>query len=166
MPISVHTLLALTSRFHVSIKDTEKDVDLGGWARCQGLQVKFNPEPIKEGGNYQYEPILQGHIQYPNVTLTRAMNGEDTKKVQEWLAERAKNWIDGLSSGNSGLRRMVHMKGFGGTAKITLYDAHGQEVSNWTLRNVFPAMWKGPDLDASTLGVAIETLELAHEGFL
>lgn len=162
MPISLQTMLALTARFHVSISG----VDLGGWARCQGLQVKFNPEPIKEGGNYQYEPILQGHIQYPNVTLTRAMNKDDTEAVQKWLRERAKSWIDSMSSGSSALRRMVGMDGSGGTATITLFDAHGAKVCSWQLRNVYPASWKGPDLDASTLGVAIETLELAHEGFL
>ena len=163
MPISLTTMLALTARFHVVV---DGKIDLGGWARCQGLQVKFNPEPIKEGGNYQYEPILQGHIQYPNITLTRAMNADDTKTVQDWLKERANSWIDGLSSGSSAIRRMVHMKGSGGTAQITLFDAKGVKVCSWSLRNVYPAMWKGPDLDASTLGVAIETLELAHEGFL
>lgn len=150
MPISLSTMLALTTRFHVSVDG----VNLGGWARCQGLSVKFNPEPIKEGGNYQYEPILPGHIQYPNVTLARAMNADDTAKVQRWLQERAKNWIDGMSSGG------------GGTATITLYDAHGKKVTSWSLRGVYPAMWKGPDLDAMTMGIATETLELAHEGFL
>ena len=162
MTLSLTSMLALTARFHVSISG----VDLGGWARCHGLQVKFNPEPIKEGGNYQYEPILQGHIQYPNVTLTRAMNADGTKKVQDWLKDRAANWIDGLSSGSSALRRMVGMGGSGGHATITLFDAKGVKVCEWTLRNVYPASWKGPDLDASTLGVALESLELAHEGFL
>jgi phage tail-like protein len=150
MAMSLTTMLALTTRFHVSVDG----VDLGGWARCQGLQVKFNPKAIEEGGNYQYEPILPGHIQYPNVTLARAMNSADTAKVQAWLRDRAANWIDAMSSGG------------GGTAQITLYDAHAKKVASWTLRNVYPAMWKGPDLDAMTLGIATETLELAHEGFL
>lgn len=150
MPISLNTMLALTTRFHVSVDG----VDLGGWARCQGLQVKFNPEPYKEGGNYQYAHILPGQIEYPHVTLERAMNAADTAKVQAWLRDRASGWVDAMSSGG------------GGTAQITLYDAHGKKVASWQLRNVYPSMWKGPDLDASTLGVAIETLELAHEGFL
>ena len=150
MPISMNTMLALTTRFHVSVDG----VDLGGWARCQGLQVKFNPEPLKEGGNYQYEHILPGQIQYPNVTLARAMNAGDTAKVQAWLRDRASGWTDALSSGG------------GGTAQITLFDAHAKRVASWQLRNVYPAMWKGPDLDAMTMGIATETLELAHEGFL
>ncbi len=150
MPISLSTMLALTARFHVSVDG----IDLGGWARCQGLQVKFNPTSLKEGGNYQYIHILPGQIEYPHVTLTRAMNAGDTAKVQAWLRGKASSWVDALSSGG------------GGTAQITLFDAHAKKVASWQLRNVYPSMWKGPDLDASTLGVAIETLELAHEGFL
>jgi phage tail-like protein len=155
-------MFALVARFHVTISG----IDLGGWARCQGLQVKFNPEPIKEGGNYHYQPILQGHIEYPNVTLARAMTKANSGQVQGWLKDQAKDWIDSLSSGNSALRRMVGMDGSGKTATIRLYDSHYEEVGSWVLRNVYPASWKGPDLEASTLGVAIETLELAHEGFL
>jgi phage tail-like protein len=56
--------------------------------------------------------------------------------------------------------------GGGGTAQITLYDSHGQPVSTWSLRNVYPAGWEGPDLSASTFGIAIEKLKLVHEGFL
>jgi len=150
MPISMNTMLALTTRFHVSVDG----VDLGGWARCQGLEVKFNPEMQKEGGNYQYETVLPGWIKYPVVTLARAMNAADTAKVQSWLRDRASSWIDANKSGG------------GGTAQITLFDAHAQKVASWTLRNVYPDSWKGPDLDAGTLGIATETLVLVHEGFL
>lgn len=150
MPISLNTMLALTTRFHVSVDG----VDLGGWARCQGLEVKFQAEFQKEGGNYQYETVLAGSIKYPLVTLQRAINAADTAKVQSWLRERASGWVDANKSGG------------GGTAQITLFDAHAQKVATWTLRNVFPDSWKGPDLDAGTLGIATEQLVLAHEGFL
>ena len=36
----------------------------------------------------------------------------------------------------------------------------------WSLRNVYPSKWTGPDLDAMTAGIAMEKLELVHEGFL
>jgi phage tail-like protein len=116
--------------------------------------VKFNPKRITEGGNYHYEPILPGEIKYPPVTLARAMNSADTAKVQAWLRERASSWIDAYKSGG------------GGTATITLLHARGGVVAQWTLRNVYPESWKGPDLDAMTLGIATEQLVLAHEGFL
>lgn len=150
MPISLQTMLALTARFHVSVDG----VDLGGWARCQGLEVKFNPETQAEGGNYQYETVLQGMIKYPAVTLQRAINKNDTAKVLSWLRDRAANWVDARKSGG------------GGTAQIILFDSRGEEVARWMLRNVYPDSWKGPDLDAGSLGVALEQLVLVHEGFL
>ena len=52
------------------------------------------------------------------------------------------------------------------TARITLYDAHAEEVASWSLRNVYPAAWRGPNLDAMDHQVAQETLVLVHEGFL
>jgi len=37
-------------------------------------------------------------------------------------------------------------------------------VARWQLRRAWPAKWEGPSLDAKTSEVAIETLELVHEG--
>ena len=147
---SLEIMLALTARFHVSVQG----VDLGGWARCQGLEVTFNSVPQPEGGNYQYQTILPGEIKYSKVSLVRAINKQDTDKVLSWLRDRAANWVDALSSGG------------GGTATIILFDSKGGEVTRWMLRNVYPDSWVGPDLDAGTLGVALEKLVLIHEGFL
>lgn len=150
MTIGMETMLGLTTRFLVSVQG----VDLGGWGRCQGLEVKFNPLRVMEGGNYHNEMVLPGEIKYPPVTLTRAMKSDETAKVQAWLRERADSWIDAYKSGG------------GGTAQITLLHARGGVVAQWVLRNVYPESWKGPDLDAMTLGIATEQLVLAHEGFL
>ncbi|TDV46181.1 phage tail protein [Actinophytocola oryzae] len=150
MTASLQTMLALTARFHVSVQG----VDLGGWARCQGLEVKFNPERQAEGGNYQYETIMPGMIKYSPVILSRAIKKDDTDKVLGWLQDQAANWVDANKSGG------------GGTATITLFDSRGIPVTKWTLRNVYPESWKGPDLDAMSIGIAMEQLVLAHEGFL
>ena len=75
------------------------------------------------------------------------MTATDSAKVTKWLA----SMVD---------------KNRGGTAKITLFDAHNKEVASWSLQNVLPSLWKGPALSATSHEVAIETLELAHEGFL
>jgi phage tail-like protein len=37
---------------------------------------------------------------------------------------------------------------------------------SWSLRGVHPASWTGPTLDAGSTKVAIEVLELVHEGFI
>jgi len=42
---------------------------------------------------------------------------------------------------------------------------HAREVMcSWHFRNGFPAKWEGPDYDASKNELAIESIEIAHEG--
>ena len=44
--------------------------------------------------------------------------------------------------------------------------ASGSSVAEWVLMGVFPVRWTGPSLDVNGNQMAIETLELAHNGFL
>jgi phage tail-like protein len=141
--LSETAMLGLSMRFAVVVDG----VDLGGWASCQGLSVNFNLTERKEGGVNDRTVWLPNRITYPKITLTRAMTATDSAKVTKWLA----SMVD---------------KNRGGTAKITLFDAHNKEVASWSLQNVLPSLWKGPSLSATSHEVAIETLELAHEGFL
>ena len=46
-----------------------------------------------------------------------------------------------------------------------LYDVDGvTEKVRWNFFNAWPTKWDGPDFSAKGNDVAIETLELAHEG--
>ena len=47
---------------------------------------------------------------------------------------------------------------------ITLLDEQRQPVLRWLLRNAWPVKIEVPALNATGNEVAIETLELAHEG--
>ena len=47
---------------------------------------------------------------------------------------------------------------------IVLLDRQGQERMRWNFVNAWPSKWDGPDFNAEGNDVAIETLELAHEG--
>ena len=47
---------------------------------------------------------------------------------------------------------------------ITLLDEQRQAVLRWQLRNALPVKIEAPTLNATGNEVAIETLELAHEG--
>jgi phage tail-like protein len=133
-----------------------QDVDLGGWATCRGLLVDFQNEKIKEGGNYDSVTIIPERVLYTPITLTRAMTAADSSAVQSWMQRVVREWYSDGSDGGYADH----------TAQITLLDAHQQAVVTWSLRNVYPRRWRGPDLDARSGNVAVETLELEHEGFL
>jgi phage tail-like protein len=171
--LSLAAVLGLKTRFLVVVDG----VNLGGWGKCTGLSVNFNPERIDEGGNYDYKPILPGRLDYTPITLERAMVAADSQKVQQWLQSRINGWVHAASSAHGALEQGVNaisraigagniISGAGGTGQITLCDADGQPVITWSLRNVYPSKWTGPDLDAMTAGIAMEKLELVHEGFL
>lgn len=52
----------------------------------------------------------------------------------------------------------------GQTVTIQLMDESGKSTMTWTLSNAWPTKITGPDLKSDGNEVAIETLEIAHEG--
>jgi phage tail-like protein len=47
---------------------------------------------------------------------------------------------------------------------IELLDAQGRPVATYTFRSGWPSKYQGPDLNAASSDVAIETIEITHEG--
>jgi phage tail-like protein len=88
---------------------------------------------------------LPGRVTYANVVLKRGIAGR--LELYDWWKSVRDGSID---------RRNV---------SITLLDEARQPVQRWVLRNAWPAKLDYSRLDARGNEVAIETLELAHEGF-
>lgn len=133
---------AVTVAFKVRIDGR----NLGSFTGCDGLGCEVTIEQRQEGGNNGYIHQLPGQIKYPNVKLTRALTKE-TEKVAAWFAELA-----------NGVTRT--------TAQIVAMTVEGTEVWEWKLRGVVPVKWQGPAFSTESPKVALETLELAHHGFL
>jgi phage tail-like protein len=129
-------------RFRVEI---DGHVDLGNWSKCEGLAFEYEVLEYQEGGWNEYVHRLPGRRKYPNVKLTRPLD-EHSAAVVDWVA--------GLVS-----RPGRH------TAHIALLDGDGGVVCRWDLNGAYPVKWTGPTLDAGGNQVAVETLELAHNGF-
>ena len=49
---------------------------------------------------------------------------------------------------------------------ISAMTGEGTVVASWSLDGVMPVRWSGPSLNLDSPKVAMETLELAHHGFL
>jgi phage tail-like protein len=149
--LSLRDILGLNNRFHVEIDG----IDLGGWGKCQGLEVTFDGKPITQGGVYDHEVYLPGQLKYATITLERAINPKDSMAVQGWLAQVVQNWLGAANGSDSG-----------GTGVITLFGPDASPIMKWTLRNVYPSKWTGPKLDATSAGIAMESLAIVHQGFL
>ena len=88
---------------------------------------------------------LPGRVKYPNVVLKRGLAGR-----LEFF-----DWRKSVRDGSPDRRNV----------SITLLDEARNPVQRWVLRNAWPAKLDSGRLNALGNEVAIETLELAHEGF-
>ncbi len=122
------------------------DFSLGSFNSCEGLGCEVVMEQREEGGNNGYVWQLPSRITYSNIKLSRPVT-RDTEKVTRWIA--------GMVSG-------VTRK----TGQISAMTADGRVVAHWNLLDVVPVRWQGPSLSPETAKVAVETLEIAHHGFL
>jgi phage tail-like protein len=126
--------------------DMSDGTKLGFWQKVEGLTVEYEIHEYKEGGLNGFIHRLPTRAKYQNVKLTRPITPESSK-VAEWISK-------------------VSTTGERTQARISVKDAAGTEIAAWTLDGVFPAKWSGPTLDVGQNQVAVETLELVHNGFL
>jgi phage tail-like protein len=134
---------AVSLRFQVRV---DRFGSLGLWTKCEGLGIEYDVLEYKEGGQNGFIHRLPGRAKYANIKLTRPIDANSTK-LADWIAS-------------------IQATATRETAEITVLDPAGEVVAMWNLAGVFPARWTGPTLDVAGNQVAIETLELAHNGFM
>ena len=145
MPIANDVPLALANRFTVKV-DAPGEVDLGSWAKVDGLDVTFDVVEYRAGDAWNSRWYAPGATKYSTVKLSRAVTA-DTEKVRKWLSDTAKDHKPGL---------MV----------IELKDSADKVVFTWEMRSAMPSKWSVSGFDAGTSKIATETLEVVHVGFL
>ncbi len=109
---------------------------------CSGLESAIDVVEHREGGGAIRK--LPGNVKFANIVLKRGVSGN-----RELYDVHAK-CLEGIVERKSG--------------SIILMDRADREVARWNFVQAWPAKWVGPSLSAEGNDVAIETLELAHEG--
>jgi phage tail-like protein len=109
-----------------------------------GLTAETEVIEYRTGGMLGGVRKLAGLTKYANITLKRGM----TQNLELW------NWYKNVVEGKTDRR----------SASIVLLNEAHQEVLRWNVVNAWPRKWDGPALNARHNEIAIETLELAHEG--
>lgn len=130
--------LAFTFRVTIDGQQT------GHFRSVSGLKSETEVVDYQEGGVTGVIRKLAGVTRYSNIRLTRAFTGD--RSLYDWFATIQKP-------------NPIKVDG-----RITLFDRQGMRVASWTFTNGFPVKWELSELDASKNEVAIETLEIAHEG--
>jgi phage tail-like protein len=126
------------------------DVEVAGFAECTGLNIETKVLEYKEGGNNAATLKFPEPSTFGNITLKRGVT--NSNELIEWQLDV----VSGTFSKNS--------RKSNPSIAIVLMNEKGEDVRRWNLVRAFPVKWVGPDLKASASEVAIETLELAHEG--
>ena len=120
---------------------------VANFQECSGLTVEVEVQEYVEGGNNEFIHKLPGRMKYSNITLKRGIS--DNPQFASWRPR-----IEGG-------KISVQPKNI----SIILFDHAGQTVKTWEVSEAYPVKWTGPDMRASSMDVAIETLELAHRGW-
>ncbi|MEO8338184.1 MAG: phage tail protein [Nitrospirota bacterium] len=111
---------------------------------CNGFDSMIDVIEHREGGENTTLRKLPGMTKYSNIVLKRGVT--DDKQLYEWHRKAVKGQLERKNG------------------SVLLLDRAGQEVARWNFIRAWPSKWDGPDLSAEGNDVAIETLELAHEG--
>lgn len=111
-----------------------------------GLDVEAQVIEYRSGDNKVFSTIkMPGIKKYGNVTLKKGIFVKDNKFF-DWFKKIEMNTI----------KRE--------TVVITLLDQAGGTTMKWTLNNAWPTKITGTDMKSDGNEVAVETLEIAHEG--
>ena len=115
-----------------------------GFSECSGLQLETEVQEYVEGGQNDRVHKFATRTKQAPMVLKR---GVVDRELWDWFYD--------VAQGRASFR----------DGTVAIQDpAGGRAVAEWQIRRAFPSKWTGPDLNAAQSAVAIETLELTHNG--
>jgi phage tail-like protein len=123
-------------------------VTQAGFSEATIPDTSQDPIEYREGNEIPTVRKLPGLIKYGNVTLKWGTT--DSMELYEWRKQ-----VEGGKMGDA--RRAL---------AIVVMDEEGNAAARWEFVNAWPTKYDAPDLNATGSDVAIETLEICHEGMI
>lgn len=121
----------------------------GAFRECTGLGSENDVVEYKASGPRGEFVIkkVPGRMKWNNITLKRGIT--DTMDMWQWRKMVEQGNLDGARKNGS----------------IVMFNQQGTEVARWDFVNAWPSKLTGPSANAGNNEVAIEELELTHEGY-
>jgi phage tail-like protein len=117
-----------------------------GFTEVTGLNISHEVVDYREGNSPVDSSIkIPGRTKFDNIILKRGIVKGDNDFFN-WMKTKQNSQIE---------RRDVLIK---------LLDETHAPIIVWKVRNAFPVKYTGPQLQARNSEVAIESIEIAHEG--
>ncbi len=156
--LGIRTDPLLNYNFMISLLDTSSslalaksiamsaitDIALGGFNECSGLEMSLDIEEIEEGGHNGTSLNFPTRVKWSNITLKTGV-GAGTAL---W------DWHYGFAEGKG--KRMDGI--------IMLQNELHIPNNIWYFRRGLPVKYTAPTMNAKDSTVAIESIEIAHEG--
>ncbi len=122
---------------------------VGAFRECSGLGSENEVVEYKASGPKGEFVIkkVPGRLKWNNITLKRGIT--DAMDMWKWRKLVEQGDIDSARKNGS----------------ITMYNQQGTAVAKWNFTNAWPSKLTGPSANAGNNEVAIEELELTHEGY-
>jgi phage tail-like protein len=131
------------SKFHFRVEWGGTNI---GFTEVSGLDVETEVIEYRQGASPEYSKIkMPGMQKYSNITLKRGSFKSDNEYYKWWNTVKL-NTIE---------RRDI---------TIMLLNEEHDPVITWKVKNAWPTKIQSTDLKADGNEVAIESMELVHEG--
>lgn len=127
-------------RFRVEIEG----ITQAGFSEVTGFDTSIDVIEYREGIDITTPRKLPGLTKYGNITLRWGTT--DSMEMYEWM----------LQAVNGDIERK--------TLTIIALDEEGTDVATWQVNESWPVRYTAPDFNGMSSEVAIEFLEIAHEG--
>ena len=111
-----------------------------------GLNVEYDMESFKEGGENRFEHKLPVRTKYPDLSLKRGMLTDS--KVIAWCLDAFRNRVFKPAQVN-----------------VSLLNEEHDPLRTWQVFRAIPKKWAVSDLNAGENALVIETLELSYSYF-
>ena len=115
-----------------------------GFQECGGLETSTDVVDYREGTDAPHVRKLIGLTKYVAITLKRGIT--DSDELFKWR----QTVVDGKTERKNG--------------SIVLLDEAGTEKLRWNFSHAWPSKWTGPALNSTGSSVAVEGMEIMHEG--
>ena len=130
-------------KFHFKVM--WNDVQMS-FQEVSGLDAQSEEIKYRSGDSSVFSVVkMPGLVKYGNVTMKKGIFKGDNK-FWDWFSKIKMNTIERT------------------TVTISLLDETDAETMVWTLKNAWPTKITGTDLKAEGNEVAIESIEIVHEG--
>lgn len=136
---------SVSSLLKTGIPSILGDALFGGFSECEGLRMLQEEEKRHEGGRNDTELRFPSRLTWPNLILTRGVSR---------ISQSGWDWL--YSYGRGTVRRMDGI--------VVLMDDRHIPHNLWKFKRGIPVRFEGPKLKGGANEVAVEALEIAHEG--